>query len=403
MMRGRSRLITVVFTIILALMVSTSAHQANASLQVADFAPTFSPHVAAARVAAARERQAQQRLDVLNRAIDPSRLPLVPTVFFPQTGHHLSNRAGFLDFWRANGQAVKFGYPITEEMVENGRVVQYFEHARFEYHPELMGTAEQVQLGLLGREILAGREAASVPDPQNGVRYFPQTGHTLFGEFLSYWERRGGIQLFGYPISEEVEENGRIVQYFERVRLEYHPDDMASFYRSVEQANGISLNTLYEVVISDLGRQVTQARSISTEPVAQLVGAQVWSPALWNRRIEVNLSEQWLTAYEDDLVIYRAPVATGRDGFNTPTGNFAVYDKLPVQTMTGSASGETWNVPDVPWVQYIVGGVALHGTYWHNQFGTGFRLSHGCINLSMEDAELLYNWADIGTPVAVFG
>jgi lipoprotein-anchoring transpeptidase ErfK/SrfK len=154
-------------------------------------------------------------------------------------------------------------------------------------------------------------------------------------------------------------------------------------------------------VVSDLGRQVARLRGIKTAPVAPLVGAREWSPALWNRRIEVSLSEQWLTAYEDDLVVYRAPVATGRDGFNTPTGSFAIYDKLPVQTMTGSASGESWFVPDVPWVQYVVGGVALHGTYWHNQFGTGYRLSHGCINLSMDDAEWLYGWADIGTPVEV--
>ena len=57
--------------------------------------------------------------------------------------------------------------------------------------------------------------------------------------------------------------------------------------------------------------------------------------------------------------VYRAPVATGRDGFNTPSGSFAVYDKLRIQTMTGDAGGESWYVPDVPWVMYVVGGVAL--------------------------------------------
>lgn len=368
---------------------------------VADFAPTYAPHEAAARVAAARAAQAQYRRSTLSAATDLNQLPLVPTVFFPQTGHHLSNRAGFLDFWRANGQVVIFGYPITEEIVENGRVVQYFERARFEFHPELMGTEGQVQLGLLGRDIMADRDVSAVSNPQNGALYFSETQHTLSGEFRGYWERRGAVNIFGYPISEEIEENGRIVQYFERARLEYHPDDMAPFYRSMEQANGILLNTLHEVVISDLGRKVAELRGINTVPVTPLAGAREWSPALWNRRIEVSLSEQWLTAYEDDLVVYRAPVATGRDGFNTPTGSFAIYDKLSVQTMTGSADGENWYVPDVPWVQYVVGGVALHGTYWHNQFGTGYRPSHGCINLSMDDAEWLYQWADIGTTVEV--
>jgi len=72
---------------------------------------------------------------------------------------------------------------------------------------------------------------------------------------------------------------------------------------------------------------------VNTAAVSPLTGARAWSPTLWKRRIEVDLSSQWLTAYEGDLVVYRAPVATGRDGFNTPTGNYAIYDQLRVQTM----------------------------------------------------------------------
>ncbi|KPV54735.1 hypothetical protein SE17_01855 [Kouleothrix aurantiaca] len=333
--------------------------------------------------------------------LDPSRLPKAQTLFFPQTGHHLSNRAGFLDFWRGNGQMLIFGYPITEEIIEDRRIVQYFERARFEYHPDLASGKAQVRIGLLGRELIADRQLPVVPDPQNGSRYFPETGHTLTGEFRAYWERRGGLEIFGYPISEELNEDGMVVQYFERTRLEYNPNDMGAFYRGMEAFNGIQLHTLHEVVVSDLGRRAAAARGIRMAPVTQLIGARVWSPSLWARRIEVSLAEQWLTAYEDNLAVYRAPVATGRDGFNTPTGSFAIYMKLPVQTMTGDASGESWYVPDVPWVQYVVGGVALHGTYWHDKFGTGYRLSHGCINLGMDDAEWLYSWADIGTPVAI--
>lgn len=119
------------------------------------------------------------------------------------------------------------------------------------------------------------------------------------------------------------------------------------------------------------------------------------------RWVDVSIGQQWLYAYEDDVLVYSAPVTTGKDGFNTPMGNFAIYDKLPLQTMRGSAGGEAWYVPDVPWVMYIYGGVALHGTYWHNLFGSGYRISHGCINLTIADAQWLYNWADIGVPVSV--
>jgi hypothetical protein len=389
------------FTILLAAALFIPAiHQATARPPTADFAATYTPREAAARVAAAQASQAALRREYRENAQNPF-LPSVPTVFFPQTGHHLSNRSGFLDFWRANGQVLIFGYPVSEEIVEDGRIVQYFERARFEYNPELAGTPGQVQLGLIGRELTAGRNFPGIPDPQNGARYFPETGHTLWGEFRGYWERRGGLALFGFPISEEFEEDGRIVQYFERARFEYHPEDMAQFYRNAEQYNGIALNTLREVMLTDIGRRVAHMRGVNVAPVGQLPGTPVWSPALWNRHIAINLSTQWLTAYEDGMAVYHAPVATGRDGFNTPAGNFAVYDKLPMQTMQGSAGGESWYVPDIPWVMYVVGGVAMHGTYWHDMFGSGVRMSHGCINLDMDDAEWLYEWADIGTTVEI--
>ena len=78
----------------------------------------------------------------------------MPVVYFSETGHHLSNRAGFLDYWRANGGLLLFGYPLTEEISENGRVVQYFERARFEYHPENPDPYD-ILLGQFGRLILA--------------------------------------------------------------------------------------------------------------------------------------------------------------------------------------------------------------------------------------------------------
>jgi hypothetical protein len=371
---------------------TTGSHQT-----VGDFQPTLSPQEAAVRIAAAQEAEQQQRM--LRFEIDnPHDLPAVRTVYFPQTGHHLSNRAGFLDFWRSNGQVTRFGYPVTEELTEDGRVVQYFERARLEYHPDLADTPWHVQLGHVGREVAqqnvpAGFFDGFPSDPLNGSRYFPATGHTIFGKFLTYWQEYGGVDSFGYPITEEYQDadTGLIVQWFERARFEYHP----------ENGHYTGYSTLNEVMLSDVGRQAAHARDLLTAPVARMEGVPDWSPALWPRSIEINLSTQQLTAYEGDLVVHRAPVATGRPGFDTPPGNFAVYDKLVSQTMTGSAGGETWNVPHVPWVMYIYGGVALHGTYWHNTFGTGYRPSHGCINLPMDHAQWLFEWADVGVPVRV--
>ncbi|MFN3374064.1 MAG: L,D-transpeptidase, partial [Chloroflexus sp.] len=117
--------------------------------------------------------------------------------------------------------------------------------------------------------------------------------------------------------------------------------------------------------------------------------------------IIVDLSDQWLYALDGDRIVFDAPVSTGRDGFNTPVGSFNIYAKVREQTMRGCAGGECWIVPRVPHAMYIVGGVALHGTYWHNQFGTGVRRSHGCINLPLKAAAWLYDWAPVGTPVVV--
>ncbi|MFQ3630723.1 L,D-transpeptidase [Roseiflexus sp.] len=376
---------------------------------IADFAPPMTPAEAQAAVSAARAaeralRSAQMQQQPGGQEAVP--LPSVQNMYFASSGFHISDRTGFLSFWRRNGGELIFGYPISGEMVEDGRIVQYFERARFEYHPEHLGTDYQVMLSLVGNELTQGRD---FPDgqPVQGRIYFPETRQTLGGKFLKFWEKRGGLRIFGYPISEPFEEISpidgqmRITQYFERARFEYHPELLPAFYRQMERANGITLAGLYEVQLTDLGRQAMQRRGYTPQSFGPMPGAPVWSSALFERRIEVNLSTQMLTAFEGDVPVYRAPVATGRDGFNTPAGTFAIYAKLPMQTMTGSAGGESWYVPDIPWVQYVVGGVALHGTYWHDAWGTGVRMSHGCINLNIDDAEWLYRWADIGTRVDI--
>jgi hypothetical protein len=151
--------------------------------------------------------------------------------YFAETGHTLGGR--FREYWERSGGLQQFGYPLTEPFVEEGRVVQYFERARFELHPENRAPYD-VLLGLLARETTLTRQSEapflSPAEPQPGRRYFAETGHNLAPELAGYWARSGGLPVYGYPISEPfVETNSAdrqpyLVQYFERNRLEYHPE-----------------------------------------------------------------------------------------------------------------------------------------------------------------------------------
>ncbi|HUZ03137.1 MAG TPA: glycosyl hydrolase [Thermomicrobiaceae bacterium] len=171
---------------------------------------------------------------------------------FPPTGHTLSGP--FLTYWQNHGGLSMFGYPTTEVFYVQGRAVQYFERARFEYWPEFQGTPYEVQLGLLGRYVTRNRTFPTFGPPTQPTGpdrvYFPQTQEYLAFGFKTYWEQHGGLAMFGYPISPEIQEtnpaDGKTytVQYFERARFEYHPEFKG---------------TPYEVELGLLGNEVLSA------------------------------------------------------------------------------------------------------------------------------------------------
>ena len=109
--------------------------------------------------------------------------------------------------------------------------------------------------------------------------------------------------------------------------------------------------------------------------------------------IEVNLSDQKLYAWVGDQMVDEFLISTGIGAYPTVQGVFRMWVRTPTQTMSGGSPqlGTYYNLPNVPWVQYFFGEYALHGTYWHSNFGTP--MSHGCVNLTIEDAEWLFNWA----------
>lgn len=127
----------------------------------------------------------------------------------------------------------------------------------------------------------------------------------------------------------------------------------------------------------------------------------------WKKRIEVSISQQTLTAYEDEKIVLQTKVSTGVPDrlttpghipTDTPTGEYHVYSKMASKHMgNGQVTSdiEAYELPGVPWTTFFAPhGVALHGTYWHTNYG--MMMSHGCVNLRSEEAKWLFRWT---TPV----
>jgi sugar lactone lactonase YvrE len=171
------------------------------------------------------------------------------SILFPVTGFRLDG--AILQYWLANGGLSIFGYPIDSARQENGQVYQWLERNRIELHPE-KAAPYNVLLGRLGVESLARRginwdTLPKVSSAPAGCQYFAETGHSLCGNFLNYWQSNGlkfegstgqtpaeSLALFGYPISEPTMETNSsgdtvLTQWFERARFEYHPNNPAQF------------------------------------------------------------------------------------------------------------------------------------------------------------------------------
>jgi hypothetical protein len=121
-------------------------------------------------------------------------------LYVSATGHYV--RGVFRDFWDKRGGLAIFGYPLTEEYIDSktNRVYQYFERARFERALPSSTTAE---LGLLGRLAAGDRVFATAEPIKNSKdrRYFPETKHIVQFGFKDTWESKGGLSIFGLPVS----------------------------------------------------------------------------------------------------------------------------------------------------------------------------------------------------------
>ena len=168
---------------------------------------------------------------------------------FAETGQCAGGQ--FFAYWQAHGGLAINGLPLSGvrlETLEDGKryAVQYFERTRLEYHPENAAPYDLL-VGQFGRRVVAGVSSAPTADaaPLAGAQFFPTTRHNVGTRFLAYWQANGGLAQFGYPLTEEFTQqlaNGQTytVQYFERARFEYHPENAAP----------------YDLLLGQFGRQI---------------------------------------------------------------------------------------------------------------------------------------------------
>lgn len=140
----------------------------------------------------------------------------------------------------------------------------------------------------------------------------------------------------------------------------------------------------------------SQEAIVYTNPSKSVLGESTGE-----KKIAIDLSSQHLYAYEGDQVVMDFPVSTGKWS-PTPTGDFSIWVKLRYTKMEGGVGAAYYYLPNVPYTMFFHGenaskstGYAIHGAYWHNNFG--HPMSHGCVNMKIEDAGKIFAWADPAT------
>jgi lipoprotein-anchoring transpeptidase ErfK/SrfK len=143
------------------------------------------------------------------------------------------------------------------------------------------------------------------------------------------------------------------------------------------------------------GKPFTVAATVATTPFS------TQQMTLYPKWIEINLSKQTMTAYENATSVLHVLISSGIPMFPTPTGTYHILGKVASTEMKGDlGTPYAYDLPNVQWVSWWKsGGYAIHGTYWHHNFG--HVMSHGCINATNADALFIYNWAPVGTPVVI--
>ena len=370
--------------------------------------------------------------------------------FFPQTGHSISG--AFLSYWRANGDLAILGLPLSEayEDGETGLKVQVFERAVLEgkgqetMRPRPLAAQLAAEAGLLG-------DPAFLPAPPSGgttklvkspdglrLRSGPSTDDAEIvllpdnAEFIVAPEAKGDW-LEGYADGYA----GWVFAEFTATPPPLKQRSLADWRLDVWQGAALGETNVREqpTTESDIaevlafGDDVTVTAWVKGEEV--FTGANLWAqvgakrfiyarnvgrnapvaatpiPAdapTVGRWLDVNLTQQLMNAYDGRDLQRTILVTSGLAGWETPPGFYAINNRVPNETMTSGAIGAEhfYKLEDVLFTQYFTDrGHAIHYAWWRTPETIGRPGSHGCLNVLLDDARYVWDWATIGTPVYV--
>lgn len=174
-----------------------------------------------------------------------------------------------------------------------------------------------------------------------------------------------------------------------------------TFYEQVKTSNGEFIENAGFPVFDNKKIADESPKYVFNTSPSQILGSHIAADGS-EKWIEVDLSDQKLYGWEGNRKVYDFAISSGRPGYDTVQGEFRVWSKVRNQAYRGGsrARGDYYYLPNVPYSLFFYKGYAIHGAYWHNDFGIK-RRSSGCVNLRPTDAEQVYNWAGPAMPLGV--
>lgn len=371
--------------------------------------------------------------------------------FYDQTGHTLSGRIG--SFWAVNGDLAVFGMPLSEPFVESasGAAIQVFERAVLEDHGPNDVRVRAVAKQLADQAGLASDPAFVPAPPTNGTSQLVQSPEGLRmrggasgdasviallpdnAEFIAVAGSESAAWVPGYadgysgwvsstylkkpdpiPALSLKDWDPTIWQgiVLSETNVRAKPDTSGGIVRVLEQGTQIKVPKWVAGEAVFVGASAWAQLEDGNYVFSRNVGrnAPIAAPPLppdapssgnW---IDVHLTQQLMTAYSDRTVVRVSVMGSGVPGWDTPTGTYQILVRVANETMTSGAIGAEYfyRLDDVLFTQYFTNlGHALHFAWWRTPETIGRPVSHGCLNLLLDEARFYWDWANIGATVFI--